>query len=342
MDEQEIVGQARRIESLDDWLRSNGLGAPSELQAGQIEEAQRQHYRNDYAAKMHDKFFSSLDDEAKQKDLEKDRKIKSMEGITMTIAAADGTVQNVDVASLARSCDTVYAMASSWNVFSNKPRDEPDISLSLTDFPRSSINSFVSFNNNEVNLEELTPEDIVDCCQIAHYLQNESILESTVEVLAASIDNQNCLSICQLADQLQLQELFQKALSQMMKAMQDLEEQETNALHLLTPELRERIKAIRQAIETSVHSHKNELYFGSLDEYLAIFAERVQYYRERLDEAKEQYNTLLADCSVAHRDDTRAKIQKQEQRLRTLQTVFKEQKKLFGDKASFSKRHQDC
>jgi hypothetical protein len=94
----------------------------------------------------------------------------------------------------------------------------------------------------------------------------------------------------------------------------------------LTPELRDRIVAIKGAFETSINT-QSRLFFSSLDEYIAIFAERVQYYKERLADAKEQQQRVLPGTRMWL--DVDCKIRKQEQRVRTLEIALSEQKKLF-------------
>jgi hypothetical protein len=61
-----------------------------------------------------------------------------------------------------------------------------------------------------------------------------------------------------------------------------------------------------------------------------MFAERVQYYRERLQEARDQLAHI--DIGTHSWMDTKAKIENQESRVRTLETVYAEQKKVFAGK----------
>ena len=72
---------------------------------------------------------------------------------------------------------------------------------------------------------------------------------------------------------------------------------------------------------------QSRLYFGSLEEYIAIFAEQVQYFRERLAEAKEQHQETLPESRAWC--DAKAKIDRQETRVRTLEIALQEHKKLF-------------
>lgn len=138
------------------------------------------------------------------------------------------------------------------------------------------------------------------------------------------------MSLCQLADQLRLTRLFETSLGHVTRKLGQAEDVDQHH-DMLTPELRDRIKAIKYAIHSSVHS-TSSLYFSSLEEFLAMFAERVQYNKERLAEAKESLSQIEPDTHTWK--DTYQKIQRQEQRLQTLELVYKEQKCLFSSMLS--------
>jgi len=190
---------------------------------------------------------------------------------------------------------------------------------------KESVESDSKQQQQEASRDYLTEDTVVDCCQIAHYLQNDTILNQSVEILLQSVDKGNCASLCQLADQLSLPTLFEKSLSKMMDTLQDLES--TDAWKELTPELQERVMNIQSAIQSSVHSVDSRLYFSSLDEYIAIFAERVQYYKERLAEANEDQQREIP--GTKNWKYAQAKIERQEKRVRTLELAFQQQKKVF-------------
>ena len=147
---------------------------------------------------------------------------------------------------------------------------------------------------------------VVQVCCMADYLQNIELRDVLERILQQSIDTSNCLSLCQLADQLGMPTLFELALQHMMETLEGsrngslLEDVDSHAagesttlsssssMAVLTPELRERIALIQTAIQSSVHdTQRSKLYFHSVKEYIALFAERVQYFQERLAQAKE-------------------------------------------------------
>lgn len=197
--------------------------------------------------------------------------------------------------------------------------------FSLESFPTSSVQEFVDVVvDDSKSAMNISSDALVDCCLIARYVCAETMLDEIAEILIASIDTTNCLSLCQLADELNLNILFERSLAHMMDSIGDLVNSE--AYDDLTPDLRERIATIKKAIESSIHS-QSRLYFSSLDEYISIFAERVQYYRERLAEAKEQQQQQQSGTPVWI--DAQTKIERQERRVRTLEIALSEQKSLF-------------
>jgi hypothetical protein len=66
-----------------------------------------------------------------------------------------------------------------------------------------------------------------------------------------------------------------------------------------------------------------------MEEYISIFAERVEYFKERLTDAREQFVLAEQGMSLPCRIDTQMKISRQEKRLATLQAALREQRKLF-------------
>lgn len=221
--------------------------------------------------------------------------------------------------------------------------------LNLPEFSEFAVRTFIDIVVHEsVSLQDIVQHEmyqsihasdelLVELTHLAHYLQHAELLEEAVQILLQKIDTANCLAMTQLADQLHLPRLFEAALSHMMQSVHNLEQDAECWDHLLTPELRQRIAAIQKAIQSSIHDQRSVLYFSSLQEYLAIFAERVNYYKERLAEAMEQQaeRPQTADWHYAQ-----CKIERQRVRLHTLQTAFQEQKKLFGTKQQQPKRQQ--
>jgi hypothetical protein len=109
----------------------------------------------------------------------------------------------------------------------------------------------------------------------------------------------------------------------------------------LTPELQANITAIKSLLQSS---NRRQIFFSSFTEYLAMFAEQVDYYRERLTEAKLQQDQHAAACHDDYSTTcsssrgwgyAQEKIDRQSDRVRTLQMVLAEQKKLFRNKPDF-------
>eukprot|EP00339_Tiarina_fusa_P018243 CAMPEP_0117017382 /NCGR_PEP_ID=MMETSP0472-20121206/13577_1 /TAXON_ID=693140 ORGANISM="Tiarina fusus, Strain LIS" /NCGR_SAMPLE_ID=MMETSP0472 /ASSEMBLY_ACC=CAM_ASM_000603 /LENGTH=380 /DNA_ID=CAMNT_0004721725 /DNA_START=267 /DNA_END=1409 /DNA_ORIENTATION=+ len=343
-----VVPEANRLESLEHWLQLNGLPAPrnavvQEERWERVQDRQRVEQERAYQQAIHDKVFvDDLDAQAQQAKLEQ---LQAWKGRCLTITCQDAVrLDHLELAPLATACDFIYALASTWRHFhpetekqnatdesmtnNSQAGDDTDdaVELSLPDFTAESVQIFVDIVNEKQSLHDITSgSEIVDVCRIAHFLQNADVLQETVQILLQSIDTANCLAITQLADQLHLPRLYEAALRHMMQSVHNLSEGE--CWDHLTPELRERIGAIQSAIQCSIHDQRSALYFGSLQEYLAIFSERVHYYKERLAEAMEQ-QAEREQSPAWH--DTQRKIDRQRTRLHTLQVAFQEQKKLFG------------
>ena len=177
--------------------------------------------------------------------------------------------------------------------------------------------------------EQNKPEHIIEYCQLAHYLQCSQILEhGIIPILIRSVDSSNCMSLCQLADQFHIPSLLEVSMNHLMRSLGSLEESDT--WNDLTPELRERITCIRGILTSN---NRKQLYFSSFTEYLAMFAEQVDYYKERLLEAKlQQQNHMIPRHSTKGWEYAQSKIDEQEKRVTTLKRVLKEQKRLFGKK----------
>jgi hypothetical protein len=326
-----VVPETHRLQDWDQWLRNNALISSHDADASSTRinslELARFSALTRYQEAVHDEIFAADEHQETLQRNERQGVIDSYASLLIDLTASDGIVRDVSLQVLASSCDAIFAWASSWKRFHTTatPHTDDRRSFPLERFTYSSVLAFVHVVQGDQQVDNLTGDVIVDCCQIAHFLQNSTVLDATTAILEESIDTENCYSICQLADQLQLSQLFEKSLAHMMQTLGDIQGNQ-EAWDDLTPELRDRIVAIQAAIQSSVHSN-SRLFFSSLDEYLAMFAERVQYCRERLGQAKEE-NSHVTPGSHYHRDVSR-KIAHQEQRVRTLQLALREQKKLF-------------
>jgi len=255
--------------------------------------------------------------------------------IVRIITANHGDFIEYNLRQLASSCDTIYTMAES------RPRFQSDsttpLLVSLEQYSIQSVSYFLrllegdnlvdntTYPNTGVS-DEMDGQIIVDCCEIASYLQCPTLLDDIlVPALIWSVDSANCLSLYQLADRLHLPSLVEASVNHMMRSLGSVEE---HAIwDDLTPELRERIKAIQHILQSS---NRTQLFFSSFDEYLAVFAEQVDYYRERLEDALHEQALLPNDSKGwAY---AQAKIDHQQERVRILKLVLQEQKNLFRPK----------
>jgi hypothetical protein len=327
MQDNQEVPERLQIQDFDEYLRINGLSERESQQSESNRDAEAAviQEKSRYQESIHEAIFS--EGEAQEK-LEQEKRLKLIDTwshVHIEVATASCIIPEIPLKALAESCDTVFALGSSWGRFASS---DEKMQLSLVQFQTQSVREFLGLVMGNKRMEDISADFVVDCLQIAHYLQNSTILEETVDILTHSIDTDNCMNICQLADQLNLPTLFESSLSYMMKSLGDMET--NDAWQDLSGELKERIGAIQSAIQSSIHSQRSRLYFSSLNEYLAIFAETVEYNRERLAEAKEQHgqNTHRGNAWT----DTQIKIERQERRVQTLEAVMKEQKKLFSSR----------
>lgn len=355
------VPEHLRLEDFETWLVNNALRSDEgDVPLDRQEALDRYEEHREYQRTLHARFFHKDNDRPSAVDQERLDTLQSFGSQTFRLIFAEGSddysanpsatsttaaIIDAPLCALAESCETIYVAAARHKC----------TQLSLGhEFSFQAGRHVVNVLLHQSTVEE-TPEDIVvECCRLVSFLQNSTLLEQYAAILLSSVDTFNCLSLSQLAEQLNLPTLLERSLSHMMDSLEQMPQE------LLTKELRERITAIQSAIQSSVHhSQRSKLFFSSLDEYLAIFAERVQYYRERLAAAKEQRDELLhptlhqhdivdgtvgrfvtkprdrfSTVSSHYMEDLQAKIERQEQRVRTLEIAFEEQKKLFGGKSN--------
>jgi hypothetical protein len=229
-----------------------------------------------------------------------------------------------------------------------------------------------------IEKKKISEDHIVECLRIAHYLQCTILLETLASVLESSIDSQNCMSICSLADFYNLQSLFEASVNHVVTRLDALQgkpdddnEEKVNDAELsenermqqdiwqsLPHELRSRILTMRNVMRSSVigrGSKVSGVFFSSGDEFLAIFQETLCDQRERLAEARERRNEVIrereAEWDIIRQRRGRwfdsseeakhafvyggdaeyalSKIEKQEQRIKTLESFYQEQKVIF-------------
>lgn len=310
------------------WLREHGIAVVEdqiqEETAGERDEQTRVISEQNYADQVIGGIMKEFQDEDNGNGI---NKLEVQEGASVTFVAHDDRIiTDIPLRLVVSQCDYLAMILESKGNWNSTIDQNGNVIINLKDYPIEAVQLFADMLRIEGNktIGATVPGDIlVDCCRIAHFLCAESILNAIHDELLLCVDNTSCLVLCRLGEELGLSRLFEASLSRMMDSL------DTESIYDdLTPELCDRILQIKGAINTSLHSG-NRLFFGSLQEYLSIFAERVEYFKERLFEAREQFALAEREMSLPCRIDTQMKISKQEKRLATLQVALKEQRKVF-------------
>lgn len=318
------------------WLNDHGLisaeAAHDETTAGEREDEIRVRREEQYANQVMRGMLKEDFPEAVRT-----CEVEIPEGRFVTFVAQDQqTVSNVSLRLACQECEYIAMItqsAGNWTVDENG-----NLSITVGDYPVESIQAFVGLMqaNGEESTSSIDPsisgETLVDMCRIAHFLCAERIVRVIHDELVACVDSSSCLPLCQLAEDLNLPRLMEASLARMMDSLDN-----DAILDDLNADLCERIHQIKGAINSSLNSG-SRLFFGSMEEYIAIFAERVSYLEERLLEAREQFAMAEADMSVFGRNDAHQKISRQAKRVKTLQTALNEQRKVLLSKPGDIKR----
>ena len=316
----------RALEDEESWLRRNGLmaesylGDASEYNQSQARRriAEEKSYQND----VHSRLFAQQQEEDQYLEKKRQDRLKGWKEESISLVTPDMLHDpiSVNLAMLASYSDTVFTMADSSVHF-----DTSELSMSLPEYTGPAVQAFLGMLS-EAHLpagESTIPYDhIIDACRLAHYLQCTELLEKIVKILISEIDAANCLSLCQLADQLSLPILTEASLGFIMKSLVSLETHEV--WNELGSELQDQIQSIQAILRSN---NRKDLFFSSFTEYVAVFAEQVQYYKERLAEARlqqEQHDPTSPAWAY-----TKEKIDRQAERVATLQMMLAEQKRMF-------------
>mmetsp|Transcript_21015 Transcript_21015/g.58440 ORF Transcript_21015/g.58440 Transcript_21015/m.58440 type:complete len:463 (-) Transcript_21015:1173-2561(-) len=236
---------------------------------------------------------------------------------------------------LASRSDTVFTMASNRHLF-RKPQkgsggsDDDDVenhdsnatsdsktpfSLSLCDYSTESVESFLRTLLSSPSpiagsdaATDIPPEHVIDCCRLAHYLQCQEFLDYIVDYFLMapdSIDNENCRFLCKLANELSLPRLWEASVNHMLSSLDQFGGEESSMsngsdreAHLwqdLSPALKREIQDLRGILRSS---NRKQVYFSTYHEYLGLLAEQHQYYRERLEDAKQGLAIRLEEETV--------------------------------------------
>mmetsp|Transcript_50957 Transcript_50957/g.56921 ORF Transcript_50957/g.56921 Transcript_50957/m.56921 type:complete len:485 (+) Transcript_50957:61-1515(+) len=261
--------------------------------------------------------------------------IKGTEKERPVIIGSNLVVLRANLKELASRSDTVFAMASNKHLYNNSSINKNDrLSLSLCDYSTESVKIFLRVlfpspsspsqdtdnDTDSDNDNEISPDNVIDCCRLAHYLQCQQLLDRIVnEYLLTSIDNGNCRFLCKLSDELSLPNLWEASVNHMLSSLDqfnsnnndkrknstpttidencecdddDDNNNNDNLSNDMTPELKKEIQALRGILKSS---NRKQIYFSTYHEYLALLAEQHQYYKERLQDAKDSYTVRLEE-----------------------------------------------
>ena len=170
----------------------------------------------------------------------------------------------------------------------------------------------------------ISPNSIIEVLKLSHFLQCNLMLDTLVSIVESSIDLENCLSICSLADALNLTTLFESSVNfviQRLDAFQgsdgsnddsktDALEGETDPTTLvhedtaeelwksLPYDLRSRLLTMRNLLRSSIIGRGSKIsgvFFSSGNEFLAIFRETISVQKERMAEARERLEEVVRE-----------------------------------------------
>lgn len=320
----------------------------------QVEFEQNVNEQLQYQSEVIDRFVK--EDEAIEKDERKSEEqnkkdlLDRCKHVFMSIQASDDIIHNVSLYHMVEQCDIFRTLVSS-----DKWSFHEDYTFQLNGFRKENVLQFINIvmechNGSDVR-SFLSNDSIIECVYIAHYLQATDILNEITEIMQCSIDSENCTSICALADELQLPSLRQASMKYVMECLDKIQENE-DVWNDIPLSLKNQILTLRNATNSSIigRGQTKEVIFSSSSEFLAIFHDTLTSHKERLREAKERQEEIIQERLkesngggrftrrfVQERDvyggsveDAAKKIQKQEQRLKTLQAFYNEQKAIFS------------
>jgi predicted transcriptional regulator len=325
---QQVVPEHMRLIDFQQYLENRGLqldeprGLESDLNVSEINK--RVEDEAVYQALVLEQAFAAHD----RKPDSKADFLETIGSKVIVLHCANGSVE-AEMKVLATHCDTVYAFVSSYKLY--KDGSSHGMVFSLEEFSLESVCAFVDTLSGRNDPQNLPADSIVECCQIAHYLQCNSVLDPIVQILIDAVDADNCKSLLELADQLSLHLLFERSLSHMMQSLEETRQ----VWEDLPLDLRDRVDLMKKALQSSILTRRNSrLYFTSLDEYLAMFAETLTYQRERLLDAKQRQEEESGMHFVRSRgwQYNQSQLENQERRFRRLEQVMELQKKAFSDK----------
>jgi len=278
--------------------------------------------------------------------------LESCKDLNLSIKTAGGIVE-ASMYGLSKNCEVIYTLASSghWCSLLSKAKLE----FSLEDFSISAVRDFVCLVEDHQGLEDLSSNNVIECCRIAHFLQSAILFNDIVEIIRSSIDTDNCAAICNLADQLNEPSLFISSIPLVTKRLEEI--QKDDAWNDFSPSLKNHVITLRNAFESRIAAKgkKSKALYTSSNEFLALLSDHLFEQRERLSDAVNRQNEVIAERKqrnstqplIRHEDvmggsvsDAAIKIEKQEIRIQTLEAFFREQKAIFAKDATTARRYE--
>jgi len=271
-----------------------------------------------------------------KKKIDVDKLIESWQARTVKIKCIGGSLVG-GLVEWASASDFVLAAGRQDAAFGG---GEGELVLHLEEFGLPSVKFFyevyVKESPYDPPLYRPPPPDLViELLELARFVGCSKATEQLSDFVASNIDADNVASICQLADRLNLPSLFEESLSFIMKKLEDVR---THPFYSeMTNDLQRRLSAMQSMVKSSIigPGQRSNLFFSSSDEFLSIFSDSLRDQRERLWEAKRRNDEVYhqrkwrGPGSLDSVNYAEGKIEKQEERLKTLEVFLAEQKKIF-------------
>ena len=205
------------------------------------------------------------------------------------------------------------------------------------------VNGEDNCNNNRLP----TNMEIVPTRPATSWGQDDAHMMTLVEEIAdvclnPSVDSTNCMSLCQLAAQFELDTLRDISLNHIVTSLSTLEGHEF--WDELPLSLRTEIEKMRTIMQTEQHLHggkaaKKKLFFNSCREYIALLEEQYEYHLERLEDANFEQQQKALEIGMCYRTHSswlyaQFKIERHASKVRALKQFLDEQRRIFGSSSS--------
>lgn len=288
-------------------------------------------------------FLAALEAEASEVSMRCQSSTSSSEATTSSVS--------VPLHLLAARSPVVFSLASSARASLGRFSD-----LDLEQYHDFSVSALAAY----VLEPSLTPdslftdENLVELCELSHYLDISPLHDASVRCILASLDRNNCVSLLMLADKIQNQTLLEGSMSKVVESLNDIEKNPLQALHWneCSADLKNVVLTMRNAVSSSIlgRGGSSKLFFSSYKEFLGIFRESIRMQEDRLLEARLENADVVRVRNAeqrgrgAQRDarddpdvvDAQRKIEKQAARVETLKAYYASQEEIFDNQQQSS------